>query len=618
MGLRGAERQAADGVVARDHELEHEAAHLAALAVGCRAIVDHRHVVGPLQQTVEMVAVDGLFVVGGGEGVGAPQTVGDDRGVGEAPRHVALVAREDEQVAEVDVAGLEHAHQLHTLGGLAVEGHRRLLHQLDDEPLQGGGVDGQVALADEGLQTVEQAVGAEDGLLEEGVVGGAVLRDGLDDLAQPREQLLVVEQALQRLEEQGETFVGRQGLRVGVVVFSLVERLAELGGVGREPADVGMAEQGVHVAQTVTAAPMVVACGAQRDELTDERGGGGLREGIARGDVDLLDLVGQTVDERRQQLLVAHDDGCLPPVGYAATFPEPVGRIAGLYVFRGGLDDGEGLGTGHAAVEPVVVGAELVGEVGQVAGDEAPCLVVGHIAVVVVPIEVGPTLAAKGCEQPLLGGLQQVEPDEEVVVVAAEVDGVGPLGHVAAESSLVGEPLLTEAPVEVVVDVAHLRPESQEPLFEYGVMVGREMAEEVSDDVLLLGRQVVGAVVLVEVAQVGKDLVGVGHALVDIVEVGEQHLAPAVEMVERLVDAAHLGEALVKVADELDGVGNLTGGVLAEQLADGDIRRAPEGGVGQTGQVVVKEKRGALVGKDHGDARQVGAVLAEDIFGDVF
>ena len=65
-----------------------------------------------------------------------------------------------------------------------------------------------------------------------------------------------------------------------------------------------------------------------------------------------------------------------------------------------------------------------------------------------------------------------------------------------------------------------------------------------------------------EVAQVGKHLVGIGHALVDVVEVGQQQLSPAIEVVECFVKTSMLDEALVQVGNEFQLVGYVQGGML--------------------------------------------------------
>ena len=115
------------------HELEHEARHLARLAIGSGVVVDDGDILGTLQQTMEIVLIDGYLVIDGGEAVGLADGVGDKRGIVDATGHVALVAGEQQHVVEVEVAGFEHAHHLQPFGGFAMEGDRGLLDELLEE-----------------------------------------------------------------------------------------------------------------------------------------------------------------------------------------------------------------------------------------------------------------------------------------------------------------------------------------------------------------------------------------------------------------------------------------------------------------------------------------------------
>ena len=157
-------------------------------------------------------------------------------------------------------------------------------------------------------------------------------------------------------------------------------------------------------------------------------------------------------------------------------------------------------------------------------------------------------------KEPLLHLLQQIEAHEDIVVVV-ELE-VGALGHLAIEGPFVGQLLRVQPLVEAVIDVAHVRPQAQESLLELRVVVFAEVAEEAAYDLLLLLAEVAHVVHLADVAQVGKHLVGIGHVLVEVVEVGHEQLPPAVEVVEGLVDARLLGEAAMQVAHQLHGVGH--------------------------------------------------------------
>ena len=131
---------------------------------------------------------------------------------------------------------------------------------------------------------------------------------------------------------------------------------------------------------------------------------------------------------------------------------------------------------------------------------------------------------------------------------------VGDYGTV--EGALVGEALLGQALVEVVVDVDEVAPQAQEALLELGLVLLGEMAEEVLQELALLIGEIAQVVELVDVAQVGEDAVGISHILVDVVEIADEQLSPAIELVKRLVRACMQAERLVQVAHQLDGVGH--------------------------------------------------------------
>ena len=77
-----------------NHELEHETRHLTLLCISGGVVVDQSHVVGTLQQAVEVVLVNGHLVVDGGQPVCLADGIGDERCVVDAARHEALVAGE--------------------------------------------------------------------------------------------------------------------------------------------------------------------------------------------------------------------------------------------------------------------------------------------------------------------------------------------------------------------------------------------------------------------------------------------------------------------------------------------------------------------------------------------
>ena len=121
-------------------------------------------------------------------------------------------------------------------------------------------------------------------------------------------------------------------------------------------------------------------------------------------------------------------------------------------------------------------------------------------------------------------------------------------------------------------------------------MVVSEVVEELPDHLFLVICEIGNVIQLMDIAQVGEELLGVYHVLVHIVEVGKQQLSPTIEMVQGLVDARTFHEGLVQIADRFDGVSNLQVRVASEEVADGDIGGSPDRLMCQLCQVVVEEE----------------------------
>ena len=304
------------------------------------------------------------------------------------------------------------------------------------------------------------------------------------------------------------------------------------------------------------------------------------------------------MDDRLEESLVAEHHRCLPSVPDALSFAEPGADIAGLYVLRRGRDIGDSLLAGEAVVDVTILAVQFVGEVAEILRDVVARLVLADVIVVEVPVEVGLALLPEPTEEHLLHLLQQIKADEDVVVVFERDAFIG--SHLAVESTFVGELLCFETLIESVVDVADVAPELEESLLQFAVMLFGEVAEEATDHLSLFLRQIGYVVEFVDVAEIGEDTFGGGHILVDVVEVGEQQLPPAVEVVERLVVARTGGEAAMQVAHQFDGVCNLAVAMAAEQFTDGDVGRTPYRTSSQTCQVLVEEERGTLVRENDG------------------
>ena len=90
------------------------------LVVGMSAI-EHPHVLGPLQQTIKIVGVNPLVMLRRRQGISRPQVVGNERSTGhDTAWKVVVVHREQNDVAEIEVAGFEDTHNLNSLQRLSL------------------------------------------------------------------------------------------------------------------------------------------------------------------------------------------------------------------------------------------------------------------------------------------------------------------------------------------------------------------------------------------------------------------------------------------------------------------------------------------------------------------
>ena len=176
--------------------------------------------------------------------------------------------------------------------------------------------------------------------------------------------------------------------------------------------------------------------------------------------------------------------------------------------------------------------------------------------------------------------------------------------------------MAAQAFVVVVVYVVEMAPQAKEALLEFRLVVVAKVGKEALKHLALLIGKIRYVVKLVYVFKIAEYLVGISHILVDVVEVGNEQLSPTVEVVEGLVYARTLDERLVQIAYKLDGVAHRSCRVLAKEVADGDVGRAPYRFAGVACQVLVHKEGGTLVGEYHRNAREVGTPLVYDVFGD--
>ena len=189
----------------------------------------------------------------------------------------------------------------------------------------------------------------------------------------------------------------------------------------------------------------------------------------------------------------------------------------------------------------------------QQLADVIACFIVGcHIVLVEIPVELGFLQLHQTFAKAEFHLLHHIEADKEVGVIF-EGDIVS-LCHLAIEHPFVGQLLGAQFGAEVLIDIFNMAPQLEETVLELAVVVGREIAEETLKQGCLLFGEIGEIVEFVDVTKVAEYIVGHGHVLVNVVEVADEQLSPAVEMVEGLVDAGYGCEAAVEFADEFDGV----------------------------------------------------------------
>ena len=104
------------------HEhLFHESRHL---ATGCAlggVVVDECHVLCSLKESIEIVGVEAVALVAGGEVVLFAKEIGDEGTAVFGLWQLAFVHTEHEEVLEVEVACFEHSHHLDAYGWFSME-----------------------------------------------------------------------------------------------------------------------------------------------------------------------------------------------------------------------------------------------------------------------------------------------------------------------------------------------------------------------------------------------------------------------------------------------------------------------------------------------------------------
>ena len=273
-------------------------------------------------------------------------------------------------------------------------------------------------------------------------------------------------------------------------------------------------------------------------------------QGIAHGDIDRSDLLRKGIEQREKQLLVRQEDGGREEVGGAFLPDYPLQDVVDVLGLAYSRRDGDRLYPGRSLTQPSVLRQRVEGGIaGDIVLHEEGGFV-GRVAdslAVVVPVEVPAAEFLKSLEEGALAAVRGIESYEHRPVIAFQspeqvrVALLETFGHRAVYHALVGlSPALQQSP-QTGVDAVHAVPHSQELLF-LAPLAARDGHPPERGYGLPLGRTevVVAVLYLLEVLDVRKKSGGIGHVFVDVVEVGQDHLAAVDEIVETLVEALHL------------------------------------------------------------------------------
>ncbi len=188
------------------------------------------------------------------------------------------------------------------------------------------------------------------------------------------------------------------------------------------------------------------------------------------------------------------------------------------------------------------------------------------------------------------------------------------LDDVAVHHALVGYSGFVERVAEGGVDGAKVVPDGEELLLELRGLLDGEVVEELADGGFLRRGEEAVVVEVAELLQVAQQTVGIGHVLVDVVEVANQQLAPEEEFVERLVAAGLLLVDLIEQARQAQRVANGVWRQALKQFADAAVDGRPQRRAASLAcQVLVEEQAGTLVGEDHSRTAQVVTQTAVEV-----
>ena len=495
---------------------------------------------------------------------------------------IVVVHRKDDDVFEIEVAGLEDPHDLDALQRLALEGDAQRLQV----PAQQRGVDlgrkVDIALVERVAQ-LGDLLG--DDRQEFDPLPCIVALVGLARHGGDHVQHVVGQLAPRRggRKDPFQQFVAAQprGIDRNAAVADdlLVHRARECGvalghiGVCEDAGDVGMVER----AAVALAAAVVL----QLHQTLDERVGQALPQGEAHRHVHPSDVGGQGVQQRQQQVLVGkHHGGLLAQRGPGARgdagvfLPAAAGQVGedrrGILALHGVRDGGDRhdlLLPPHVVVPKFRAGRELR----HVRTHEHTRLLFGVVLIirVVVPVKIGFGRRGEEPEKALLALGKGVEPRHDITPGLGE-DEPAPadaVGGGALHHAVVGDAERRETLPEAAVDGAEGLPDRQKTAFllrKVGLLAERGPERK---DAQLRGREVGNiGFDLLDLRDVAEQHLRVDQVFVDRIEVREEHVAPEIELVERFVVVGRVD--FVELGDEPHAVARMQPRYFARQVVD--------------------------------------------------
>ena len=252
-------------------------------------------------------------------------------------------------MVEIEVARLQHTHDLCAHDGLAVEGYAAGRNNLLNEFGVDVHVGLQIACLYEVVQPIENGVDAKERLLHERVVVvvlGILLGNGLQHIAYP-------------------------AVGVGGIECLDLEQHFGLRDVAHEV--VALQHVDPFLAKRVVG--FAVAHGAQADEQLHKCGRRCLRKWEPRGDVYIFHAFRNGVDNILEQGFVGQDDSGFASIGNAIVFAEPLVDVLRLDIFCSRTDKCNRFWLIECVVNGLVVAIERIGKVFQVLADECACFI---------------------------------------------------------------------------------------------------------------------------------------------------------------------------------------------------------------------------------------------------